>query len=668
MGFLSPWFLGGLLAAGLPIYFHLLRQHKSTPRPFSSLMLFERTTQSSIKHRRLRHLALLALRVALLLLLTLAFASPYINREVIAGGGGKKLSIIVIDNTFSMREGTRLEDARRAALAVASELGGDDEGQVATLGSRLHFLTEPAASAVELAAAIRSVKPSDSRGSFGELSRALRAVAKASANPLEVHFFSDVQRSSMPQGFAELQLPDSATFLVHPVGDSEVTNAAVETVIAPPSVFDTSRVTVQATLTSRGPETVKREVRLLADGKELESATVEIPENGRATVEFHSLDVPHGYNRCQVDITPADSLPEDDRFLFAVERADPRPLLFVQRRSSARDGVYFRSALEASPHGGFRVQTVEQGQAAGIDPSRFAVVVLSDPGRLPEGFEQKLRRWVRNGGSLLVAAGPSSARLERLPVTGMTVTANRYSGRSGERFQTASVSDAAHPAMHGDIGLESVKFFQSVGLDAGEGRVLARLGDTHPLLIETELGEGRVLTFASTFDNISNDFPLLPGFVPFVEQTVHYLGGVEERTSLLDVDSHLELRRTGAPAQGIEVIGPGGDRIVSLEESLATSTLQLSEAGFYEVRRPNDRNEMVAVNADRRESDLAVMNPETITLWQNTGQAPVNEGEQSETVTAPWSFWWYVLLLALLAVLGETLLSGRYLTVERGVS
>ena len=47
MGFLSPWFLAGLGAVGLPIYFHLLRQHKSTPLKFSSLMFFERSTQSS---------------------------------------------------------------------------------------------------------------------------------------------------------------------------------------------------------------------------------------------------------------------------------------------------------------------------------------------------------------------------------------------------------------------------------------------------------------------------------------------------------------------------------------------------------------------------------------------------------------------------------------------
>jgi hypothetical protein len=58
MGFLNPWFLLGLAAIGLPIYIHLLRRHVTTPLPFSSLMFFERGTQSSTRHRRLRYLLL----------------------------------------------------------------------------------------------------------------------------------------------------------------------------------------------------------------------------------------------------------------------------------------------------------------------------------------------------------------------------------------------------------------------------------------------------------------------------------------------------------------------------------------------------------------------------------------------------------------------------------
>ena len=58
VGLLAPWFLAGIAALGMPFYVHLLRRHTTIPRPFSSLMFFERRTQSSIKHRRLRYLLL----------------------------------------------------------------------------------------------------------------------------------------------------------------------------------------------------------------------------------------------------------------------------------------------------------------------------------------------------------------------------------------------------------------------------------------------------------------------------------------------------------------------------------------------------------------------------------------------------------------------------------
>jgi len=79
MGFFTPWFLAAGLAVGLPVWLHMLRKHKTTPLPFSSLMFFEKRTQSSIKHRRLRYLLLFAARALLVLLLVLAFAHPYIR-------------------------------------------------------------------------------------------------------------------------------------------------------------------------------------------------------------------------------------------------------------------------------------------------------------------------------------------------------------------------------------------------------------------------------------------------------------------------------------------------------------------------------------------------------------------------------------------------------------
>src|SRR3954447_23511659 len=115
MGFLAPWFLGGLAALGVPVFVHLLRKHVTIPRPVSSLMFFERGAQSSTRHRKLRYLLLFALRFALILLVVLAFANPFIRRA--SADANSRLLIIVLDNSFSMRAGSRFALAKQQALA-----------------------------------------------------------------------------------------------------------------------------------------------------------------------------------------------------------------------------------------------------------------------------------------------------------------------------------------------------------------------------------------------------------------------------------------------------------------------------------------------------------------------------------------------------------------------
>src|ERR1700745_1772721 len=110
MGFLTPWVLAGAAAVGLPIWLHLLRKHKTTPLPFSSLMFFERRTQSSIKHRRLRYLLLVALRTLLILLLVLAFAHPYITQRLLPMQRANEVTVLAIDNSLSMRASGLLDE------------------------------------------------------------------------------------------------------------------------------------------------------------------------------------------------------------------------------------------------------------------------------------------------------------------------------------------------------------------------------------------------------------------------------------------------------------------------------------------------------------------------------------------------------------------------------
>jgi hypothetical protein len=295
MGFFAPWFLAGLAAVGIPVWVHLLKRHKTDPKLFPSLMFFEQREQSSVKHRKLDYLLLFALRTAMIILLALLFASPFIRRSN-GAAGGKKITVVAVDRSFSMRAGNRLAQAKDEAMKVVNNLKPGDQAQVIALGGNVQALTQVVTDPAQLRAAVTAIQPSDSRASFGELARYLRTLADAQKLPLDVHLASDLQKSAMPPGFADLRVNPGTTLFFHPVGDP-APNWTVENVVAPRRVYDPKRVRMQATVAGYGTTATKRDVALLLNGRMLQSKSVDVPANGRGQVEFLGLDAPRRRRR-----------------------------------------------------------------------------------------------------------------------------------------------------------------------------------------------------------------------------------------------------------------------------------------------------------------------------------------------------------------------------------
>jgi hypothetical protein len=667
MGFLAPWFLAGVAGVALPFYLHLLRRYRTTPRPFSSLMFFERRTQSSIKHRRLRYLLLLSARALLLLLLALAFANPFVNRAA-ANMSSEKLLLVVIDNSFSMHAGSRMDDARNQALAVLSAKSPDEKAQVMTLGSQIHVLTEPTIDPGALRTAVNTTQPGDSRGNFGELARTIRSLSESVRTPIELHLFSDMQKSAMPASFSELALPANVSLVLHPLVKTVTPNWTVESVNAPGQVFDPKKARTQVVVAGFGTPAATRTVSLVLNGKTSATHTVDVPAGGRATVEFESLDVPYGFTRCEVRIDSADTFPADDVSIFAVERADPRRALFVHESNDAKSILYFRSALASAAESAFVLEAVTPSQLSDVPYAKYAFVVLDDLISLPASAESDLLKYVQSGGSVFIAAGASAAHNTRIPVFGSKVLNSHYYSREGSRFLTVGDTDASHPSIEKADRWASVKFYFATVVEPADARIAARLSDQTPILLEKKIGEGTVLLFTSGLDNLTNDFPLHSSFVPFVDQTSRYLSGTERRSGSRIVDSFLDLRTSKEQAVSVDIIDPHGRRPLSLKEASTAQSYQLDQAGFYELQLADGRHDLIGVNADRRESDLALIPDETLSLWRGSpggGSQQASGGGPAGEQTKPFSVWWYVMIILLATAVAESMLADQYLGVQQ---
>ncbi len=665
MGFLTPWFLAGLVGVGLPVWLHLLRKHRTTPTPFSSLMFFEQHVQSSIKHRRLRYLILFTLRTLLIVLIVLAFAHPYIQQKNVPLSRSGEITVLAIDNSLSMRAGGRLDEAKREAKSAIAGLRAGERGQVIAFGSRVQVLSEITDDHSTLNAGVDAVEPSDARTSYGELARSLRSIAQAAKLPLEVQLYSDMQKSGMPANFNDLRLNSQVALKTHPIDAKPVANFAIENVVAPRRVYDAKKSRVLVTVAGYNNQKSTRHVSLILNGRVIDTKTVDVPEGGRGSVEFLSLDAPYGLNKGEVRLDAGDALPNDDVFYFSVERTEPRHALFVHEAGNTRGLLYFQAALDASGQSAFAIDPATVEQTTNIAPSKYAFVVLSDISELPPAFENQLRQYVHGGGSVLVALGHQAIRGTKVPVSDTRVEEARYAGREGERFQTAAWFDSSHPSILKDNRWDDVKFYQAIRVAPGNARIAVRLSDGTPLLMDQQAGDGHVLVFSSTFDNIANDFPVHASFVPFVEQTARYLGRLNDGPPSVLVGSFEELRDSKEKGAAVDVLDPKGERALSLEEATKAQNIQFTQAGFYDIRRPNGRNELVAVNSDRHESDLTPVATETLALWQNTAEGSAGEGGSVEGEQKPLSLWWYVMLAVLALAVAESLLGNRHLSVDK---
>jgi len=668
MGLFSPWFLAALTGLGLPFYLHLLKRQTARPKQVSSLMLYESRTQASTRHRKLRYFLLLALRLAVLLLLIVAFANPFVNRDA-AAFTSNRLVLIVVDNSFSMRAGTRLAGAKQAALGVLARKGAA-RGQVAAFGSQLQFLTQPVEDQSALRSAVESIQPGDGHGNFGELARAVRAMAAIVRTPIELHLFSDMQRSALAGNFTDMALPANVQFIPHAVAGKPDPNWTVESVDAPGQVWgkDAKPVHVRAVIAGFHTPAAQRTASLVVNGKTAATRSVSIPANGRAAVDFPALEVPYGFNRCEVRIDSADSLSADDQHHFAVERSDPEKALLIHNYGDNRSPLYVGAALSAAAQSAFLLESINANEAADRTPSNYAFIILSDLNTVPALLENALTSYVRAGGSLFIAAGTSAGARLQIPIFGARIAETRDYSRVPDRFMTVGASDSSFPAVARADGWAGVRFFYVLAVDPGDARVIVRLSDQTPVLLEKRIGEGRVVLFTSGLDNLTNDFPLNPAFVPFIDQMAHYLSGTERQGGARAVDAYLELRTAREQGQGVEVTDPEGKRPLTLKEAASAQSIQLTEAGYYQLRLANGRQNLVGVNPDPKESNLDVIPADVMALWQGkstSGSKDASAPGAPAVRKTPEFLWWYVMLLLFAAAATESVLASRYLGIQR---
>ena len=179
--------------------------------------------------------------------------------------------------------------------------------------------------------------------------------------------------------------------------------------MAPRRVLRRQEARVLATIAGFGAQSDAHSVSLVLNGRVVETKSVDVPEVGRATVEFLSLDVPYGRNKGEVRIDSGRSAARRRHLLFfgRARRSAPRALRPRSRQQQrACSTSRPRSKPPANPPSISTRPPPSRPPTSRPPSTRLWCSRMS--ASLPGGFENQLRDYVRGGGSVLMALGHHS--------------------------------------------------------------------------------------------------------------------------------------------------------------------------------------------------------------------------------------------------------------------
>ena len=155
-GISKPIFWFGLAAIAAPILVHCAPG--GPPHSIPALVLLDKFTATHDSRRTLHNLLLLLLRCLAILLIVLAFTRPFFSgrsaaKENLSAGG----TVILIDDSLSMRREQLFAEAQRRAESVIDDARNDERLALVTFAKRYTVISRFGVDKNRLITAVKSL-------------------------------------------------------------------------------------------------------------------------------------------------------------------------------------------------------------------------------------------------------------------------------------------------------------------------------------------------------------------------------------------------------------------------------------------------------------------------------------------------------------------------------
>lgn len=602
MNFLHPSILWALTALLIPIIIHLFnfRRHKLVY--FSNTAVLKTIEQESARTKKLKYLVLLFLRCLFIAALVMAFAYPYRPDEVTKINPEEGVVGVYVDNSMSMRalsdKTTLLEDAREEARDLVN--GFPPSTRYLLLTNSFEVENEYPMSQEEMLDRLDRMHLEGAPVKLNEVIDRFAMLRKMHGfDKATLVAYSDFQENMLDlTGIA----PDTTLLVVAvPMRASSQANISVDTVwLGSPVVQPEMANDLHAVVTNRGDREMKGlPINLNMDGKMVASATVDVEAGGSAEVVMQVVPERSGDIPCAVTLMDYPVTFDDTyRFVIGVKSKLSVVELTVDKQPTPVALVFSDDPqfdYVAMAPNGFDLEVLGQAQ----------LVVVSESSALNETVRGFLLDEAEEGASVVFFHDDGAViDTNAVPVSDLAVQ---------HAFFNDIIIDLPQ---HADLPQAN----RHVRLTPTPGTTtLMHLGNGDPMLVEQPVGKGHVYDFATLLDDRWSNLAENPVFVPLMLKMAFLGGGVGKMAYTLGVDK------------------------------VPDELPELGEAGFYELTQTDSVRHLMAWNDSRLESDLKAADDATIErLFKDAGMEMT-----ASTDTQKSTLWRWLVLLALVAVLGE---------------
>ena len=707
LNFLNPLFLIGLIAVAVPVLLHILSRQKRRRIPFSTLYFLRKIDVQSARRHKLTDILLLILRTLMLLLITLALARPVLRpANSHAPSMGEATRIIILDDSFSTRlrhEQQPLFERERefARVAVETLRSGDNAAILMSSGFDSPGTASPTGNTAILLDAVEKSVPSDSGTPLASaLMRAISILDKSKKPLNEIILITDMQKHA----FAPTDvIPDEEMRKIRPQiyicpvrAGQNISNMTIEKVsITSPLPLAGFPFILEATVRNQTKRPLESTANLWTGNELLMQKKLSIPPSASTITTFtfspKSTSGKSGY----LSVEP-DDLDSDNNYYFnIVILKSPHTLIVTSEGTHGmeKDGSLFLATalepLEAAsaemPSG--IVDYASPDDLASLSLKTYSILFFVDVTDISETPREDLKKFIREGGRALFFLGSSpnanssGGSIYTEPDFFPFDIQDTWEVNAEEGATGFGEWDRTHPVTQSlkkipNLDFSTVSFYKGwrVRFHTADtaARILAYTRNNYPLIIESHLGKGRIVTFASGLSPEWNNLASRPVFIPLLYELIKNL--LESKSMVYaTVGDSVKLPTTGP----LDVTAPDGKKWTVKSEKGESTFNHTSLAGnytFHAVNTAGALEDVFSVNVDPAEGNLEwISNDEAKKFFPDVANvtvctSPENLGLILAEEREGKALWHYLMLGALLLFLLESHLAGRLLPRKEKVT